>query len=536
MSAMRPMPPMPPDMARAQYARAVDALNRADWPRAQALSMDLLRKVPEHAGVLFVAGVAARELLQIPLALQCLERATRLNPNRADYLAQLARALSQASQPTEAIAVADRALELDPADPVSCDTLGVVYSQANVHAKASRMFRKVVELQPSHPGYRFNYATSLIVAGDVAGAEEQLHACLALDPRFWKANLTLAHLRKQTDADNHVAALEAALAEHAEARDARQFLHLALAKELEDLGRPAEAFPHLVAGKHAAAEGRDYTSADDQALFDAIMETFPGPQPSAAGHANGEAIFVIGMPRTGTTLLDRILSSHPDVHSCGELQNFGVALKRASGSRTRPMLDVETMRLAANADWAALGRSYIESTRPGTGTTPRFVDKLPHNFLYAGYIANALPGAKIVCLRRNAMDTCLSNFRQLFALSSRYYDYSFDLLDTGRYYLMFDRLMAYWQRVLPGRILEIRYEDLVDAQEATTRRLLGFCGLEWDEACLAFERNAAPVATASAVQVREPIHRSHLDRWKRYEPQLRELRALLEAGGVKVGD
>ena len=527
---------MTADMAKAQYAEAVDALNRADWQRAQQLSMDLVRKVPEHAGVYFVAGVAARELLQIPLALQCLERATKLNPTRADYLAQLARALSQASLPTQAIAVADRALEHEPSDPVSCDTLGVVYSQANVHAKASRMFRRVVELQPMHPGYRFNYATSLIVAGDVAGAEEQLLKCLELDPRFWKANLTLAHLRKQTEGDNHVAALQQALAEHGGEREARQFLNLALAKELEDLGDYPRAFPHLVAGKHAGAEGRDYTSDHDKALFDAIMETFPGAAPASAGHANDEAIFVIGMPRTGTTLLDRILSSHPDVHSCGELQNFGVALKRASGSRTRPMLDVETMRLAAGADWAALGQRYIESTRPGTGGTPRFVDKLPHNFLYAGYIANALPGAKLVCLRRNPMDTCLSNFRQLFALSSRYYDYSFDLLDTGRYYLLFDRLMAYWQQAVPGRILEVNYEDLVDDQEATTRRLLQFCGLEWDEACLAFERNAAPVATASAVQVREPIHRSHMDRWKRYKPQLQDLRELLEAGGVRIPD
>ena len=271
-------------------------------------------------------------------------------------------------------------------------------------------------------------------------------------------------------------------------------------------------------------------------MFDTIIESFPGRQPATSGFASDEPIFVIGMPRTGTTLLDRILSSHADVHSVGELQNFGVALKRASGSRTRPMLDAETMRLAAQADWSALGRRYIESTRPATGTTPRFVDKLPHNFVYAGYIANALPGAKIVCIRRNPMDTCLSNFRQLFALNSRYYDYSFDLLDTGRYYLQFDRLMAFWRETFPDRILEIRYEDLVDAQEPTTRRLLASCGLEWQDACLAFERNAAPVATASAVQVREPIHRAHLGRWKRYAPQLQELRELLEAGGVTVED
>jgi hypothetical protein len=192
------------------------------------------------------------------------------------------------------------------------------------------------------------------------------------------------------------------------------------------------------------------------------------------------------------------------------------------------------MRKASGVDWASLGQRYIEATRPLTGRQPRFTDKLPHNFLYAGYIANALPRARLVLVRRNPMDTCLGNFRQLFALGSPNYDYSFDLLDIGRYYLMFDRLMAFWRESLPGRILEVRYEDVVEAQEATTRRLLDFCGLPWDDACLAFHGNQAPVATASAVQVREPIHRRRLQRWKHFEPQLAELRALLEAGGIDV--
>ena len=522
------------DLAKAQYARAVDALNRGDWAQAQQLAMDLVRRVPDHAGVYFVAGVAARELLQIPLALQCLERATRLNPQRPDYLAQFARALSQAAMPTQAVLVGERALALGPSDPVTCDTLGVVFSQANAHEQAARMFRKVVELQPRNPGFRFNYATSLIVAGDVEGALRELRECLRLDPRFWKAYLTQAHLCKQTHAENHVDELRRLLPEAAVRRDARQFLNLALAKELEDLGDYPAAFAHLVEGKAAVREASDYTSRDDTALFEAIMHTFPGKVDSGGGFPSREPIFVIGMPRTGTTLVERILSSHPDVKSCGELQNFGVALKRASGSRTRPMVDVDSMRLAARSDWKALGRSYVESTRPGTGGTPRFVDKLPHNFLYAGYIANALPNAKLVCVRRNPMDTCLSNFRQLFATTSRYYDYSFDLMDVGRYYLLFDLLMAFWRQTLPGRILEIAYEDLVRDQEGETRALLEHCGLDWNDACLRFEENGSPIATASAVQVRQPIHGANVQRWKRFEPQLQELRALLEAGGIRV--
>jgi hypothetical protein len=240
------------------------------------------------------------------------------------------------------------------------------------------------------------------------------------------------------------------------------------------------------------------------------------------------------MPRSGTTLVERILSSHPTVHSAGELQNFGIALKRVSGSATPALLDFDVLTRVRAPDWTALGDEYIRSIQSVAGNRAHFVDKLPHNFLFAGYIARALPNASIICLRRDPMDTCLSNFRQLFAQTSPYYDYSFDLLDTGRYYLLFDKLMAHWERTMPGRILQVGYEDLVDRQEEVTRRIVAHCNLPWNDACLRFEENDAPVATASAVQVRSPMFRTSLRRWKRYEPQLASLRKLLEAGGVTL--
>jgi hypothetical protein len=252
------------------------------------------------------------------------------------------------------------------------------------------------------------------------------------------------------------------------------------------------------------------------------------------GFESAEPIFIIGLPRTGTTLVERIISSHSGVYSAGELQNFGVALKRATGSTTPSMLDMDAVARSRGLDWQALGRQYIESTRPATASLPRFIDKLPHNFLYAGYIAASLPNARIICLRRNPMDSCLSNFRQLFALNSSYYDYSFDLMDTARYCVLFDRMMRAWHERMPGRILEVGYESVVDDLESWARRLIGFCGLEWEDACLRFEENAAPVATASAVQVRSPVYRSAIGRWKRHESQMRQVRELFEAAGIPV--
>lgn len=518
---------------RERYQRAVDALNRYDWRSAQALAMDLAREVPPHAGVYFVAGVAARELAQIPLAIECLEKAVRLNPARPDYMAQLARAWAQASEPRRAVEVADRAAAMATDDPVTLDALALVYTQAHAYDKAATLFGRVAALVPHSARSQFNYATAMIHAGEIQEAERALEACLQADPAYWKAYLSRAQLRKYSEQDSHVEEMEVLRDRAGDDATAQLCLNLALSKEYEDIGDHSRAFERLVAGKSWGGRGRNYTSRRDEELFDAIIQACPQVAESR-GFESAEPIFIIGLPRTGTTLVERIISSHSGVYSAGELQNFGVALKRATGSTTPSMLDMDAVARSRGLDWQALGRQYIESTRPATASLPRFIDKLPHNFLYAGYIAASLPNARIICLRRNPMDSCLSNFRQLFALNSSYYDYSFDLMDTARYCVLFDRMMRAWHERMPGRILEVGYESVVDDLESWARRLIGFCGLEWEDACLRFEENAAPVATASAVQVRSPVYRSAIGRWKRHESQMRQVRDLFEAAGIPV--
>lgn len=519
----------------AQYARAVEALNRGQWREAQSLAMPLVRQVPTHAGVHFVAGVAAMHLEQLPLSSELLRRAVVLNPARADYLAQLARALSSGRFMRESVDAADRAFALQPADPLTLDTLGVVYTQANEHAKAAALFRRATEQVPGHAAFHFNLATSLTFLGGLDEAEREYQESICLNPRHWKAYLARSQLRRQSPEANHVDDLREVLARMGDDADGSMYVNLSLAKELEDLGRYEESLDHLATGKSANTRTRGYSVDRDRQIFDAIRETFDKLPDSIEGHASKEPIFVLGMPRSGTTLVDRILSSHSQVHSAGELQNFSVVLKRATGSTTRHLLDVDTITRTPSIDWKKLGEAYVASTRPGTGHARHFIDKLPHNFIYAGFIAKALPDARIVCLRRDPMDVCLSNFRQLFALTSPYYDYSFDLGNTGRYYVLFDQLMAFWQDVMPGRIIEVRYEDLVDDQEMQTRRLLETCGLDWEDACLRFERNDAPVATASAIQVRSPIFRTSLGRWTRYGDRLDGLRAILHDAGIPTG-
>lgn len=512
------------------FLNALDAFDDGRWTQAFEMAAALSSQAPNHGGVHFLAGISALQMQRVEPALRYLQRASLCSPGRADYRAQYARALAMAQLLPAASAAADSAMKLTSDDPTTYDTLGVVYTKANLHRKAAEAFERAVRLLPTHANYRFNLGTSYLYYGELAAAEREYEQCLALAPDYWRAHLALAQLRRQSTSSNHVARLREMLARHGGNSEAGLYLHIALAKELEDLEEFPAAFEHYTLGKSIGRNAVGPSGGRDAAMFSAIRQCFEQAVDGEPGYGTEEPIFVMGMPRTGTTLVDRILSSHSSVHSAGELANFATAFRRIASASGHTSNEAIAGLPRAFAAWRELGQAYVHSTRPGTGHTPRFVDKLPHNFLYAGFIARALPGARLICLRRDPVDTCLSNFRQLFALEAREYDYSFDLLDTGRYFLQFDRLMGFWHEQLPGRVLEVRYEDLVDHQEDVTRQILEFCGLAWEAECLAFERNSAPVPTASASQVRVGMNRASVQRWRRYESQLVDLRHLLEPG------
>jgi tetratricopeptide (TPR) repeat protein len=524
------------DSTRA-YAKLISAFNQNDWPRVQQRATQLLPVTPHDPVVHFMAGVACMQMQQMSQALDCLFKATQLEPGRADFLAQYARALTLVRRMREARLVADEAMNCSPNDPMTLETLGVAYTQVNAFEQAATAFRRTVALMPGQASSRFNLAHALTAMGNNDGAEQELEAGIRLEPRYWKAHLNLAQLRQQASTSNHLERMQSLLAQHGSDIGAQIYLNIALAKECDDTANYPKAFEHYVRGNAAVRRLRAYSSKHDEAMFDALIRTFPAAHDGPAeGDPTDAPIFIIGMPRTGTTLLDRILSSHPDVYSAGELQNFPTALQQVSGSRLPLLFDPDIATYTHAIDWRQLGATYLASTRPATADRPRFIDKLPHNFLYAGFIARALPNARIICLRRDPLDTCLGNFRHLFEQESPYYDYSYDLLDTGRYYIQFDRLMAHWRNVLPGRILELPYESLVETPEAAARQLLAFCELPWNDACLRSESNLAPVNTPNAWQVRAPIYRTAIGRWKQYEPQLRDLQKLLIEASVELRD
>ena len=510
------------------------ALARGDFDATFDHAEALLAAEPENAEAHFLLGIAESATGGVNAGIAALERAVALDP-QGEYRAHLAKLYTlvrREGDAAETLRAAERAL---PQDALARDTMGCVYARLGDHAAALPHFDAAVALQPANTEFRYNRAVTLNFLGRVDDAEAALEALLALDPAAARAHHLLAALRKQTREANHVARLGQARAAATNGRD-RLLLGYALAKELDDIGEAEQALDTLIAANGEHRRTLAYDFARDAAVFDAIEAAWRDlPRAPVSDTAPDAPIFIVGMPRTGTTLVDRILSSHPDVESVGELQAMPLCVKQAAATRSRLVLDPETVHAAATTDMAALGRAYLDRARHHRRSgAPRFVDKFPGNFQYLGPIAHALPNARIVCLRRNPMDTVLGNFRNLFAISSRYYDYSYDLLETAAYYVRFDRMMAYWRAALPGRVLELSYEGLVADQEGESRRLLAHCGLDWSDACLAFHANRAPVSTPSAAQVRRPIYTDAVARWKRHADVLEPVRQYLVASGVAV--
>ena len=307
-----------------------------------------------------------------------------------------------------------------------------------------------------------------------------------------------------------------------------------LGKELEDLERWEEAFDFYKKAGDAAASVANYDVETDVRTIDEIIDRctseWLGEEKAfdAGANADKAPIFIVGLPRTGTTLTERIVSSHSQVESIGETFFMQIVLKRASRLNTPDAMNADIIAAAARRNAAGIGADYLRSVAYKFGDKPLFIEKFPENFLYLGFIAKAFPEARLVHLRRNPMDACFAMYKQSF------FRYAYTLDDLGAYYLAYHRVCQHWREVLGERFVEIDYEALVSDQEQQTRGLLDALGLDFEEACLNFEQNRAASNTASSVQIREKAHTRSVNRWKRYEKQLEPLRNCLEAGGVKV--
>jgi tetratricopeptide (TPR) repeat protein len=475
-------------------------------------------------------------------ALGCLDRALNIEPHDARLLIHRAQCLLALGRLPEACAAAAAAQLKAPPDPVLFDALGSLFSRVNDQARALAAFDRAVTLAPDNPHFIFNRATVYRFLGQLAEAEAEYDRVIALNPADYEAYENRSELRTQSVEANHIRELEALIARGIADWKGEVQVRYALAKEYEDVGDYAKSFQQLRRGAKKRREHMRYDVATDVATVDWIIGAFPAaPQGTvrldggAPGNAPGDApIFIVGLPRSGTTLIDRILGSHSDVHSAGELEHFALCIVDAVGRRSggAPLPRRELVARSAELDFAALGRDYLTRARYLAPGELRFTDKMPLNYLYCGLIHRALPNAKIVHVTRRPMAACYAMYKTLFKDG---YPFSYDLGEIARYYVGYRRLMAHWQATLPAAIYPLSYEALVADQHGETRKLLNFCGLDWQDACIEFHRNPSPTTTASAAQVRRPLYDSAVSRWRHYASELAELSDLLQAAGLSEG-
>lgn len=455
------------------------------------------------------------------MTVQSFSTAAALLPQQAEL--EAIRALVTAGARMEALARLD-SLQRGLRDPRLWQQAGEVRTACLDFHGAVSCYRRAVRLAPDEPHALYNLAAALIATGDLEEAEQLFARVLRLDPGDYDAWWNRSSLRRWTAAENHVEGLRAALQSTAHG-PGRTALGYALAKELEDLGRHAESFEALREAAATRRRGLAYRVEMDIEAMALIQETFTARRLAGVSvSAEPGPIFLMGLPRSGTTLVDRILSSHSRVESLGEISDFALCLTRLISGPDKGAL----IRAAAEMDFARLGQAYGEAIRSYGRTTLFLIDKTPANYLYVGLIALALPGARIVHVERDPMDNGYALFKTLFRTGC---PYSYDLTDLGRYVAAQRRLMAHWRSVLPNRMVEVRYEDLVRRPADEARRLLAGVGLDWEPACLAFHENRAPTATASAAQVRRPIYRTSVELWRRYEDELAPLARTLAAEG-----
>lgn len=513
-----------------QLLRIGQAVHENQIAEAEAMLRAHLRRMPTDVVAIRMMAELAERLGRHEDAENLLERCLQLAPGFHAARQNFALILHRANKPTEALGQLEILLKRDPGNIGHQNLKAAILCRIGEYTPAIAIYADILAAQPKQSRIWLSYGHALKTAGEQEPSIEAYRRSLALDPGFGEAWWSLANLKTVRFSADDLHAMRTQLAGSDLSDEHRFHLEFAIGKALEDAGAYAESFQHYIDGNALRRRGILYNADDTTARVKRIQRSYTADffqQRAGSGALARDPIFVVGLPRSGSTLIEQILSSHSAVEGTMELPEIismtRLLRRQSEAEQSTPYHDV-----LAELDAAALrdlGLQYIENTRiQRKSDAPFFIDKMPNNFVHIGLIHLVLPNARIIDARRHPLACCLSGFKQHFA---RGQNFTYSLEDIGRYYHDYVELMAHFDAVLPGRIHRVHYEAMVDDTEAEVRRLLDYCGLAFEDQCLRFYENSRPVRTASSEQVRRPIYRDGVDHWQHYEAWLAPLKAAL---------
>lgn len=517
-----------PDHADAHLSRGAVLKTLGDLPRAVESYENAIRLRPDLAAAHNNLGVALSLLERPDAAIQAFDNAIRLKPEYAEAYNNRSGVRRLSGQLGPALEDVEKAIGLKPDYQAAYNNLGNVLYELGRSGEAVQAFDNAIRLNPALAEAYNNRGNALKASGRLADALESYEKALELMPEYAAAFRNLATLKSFEPGDPLVSRMAEQIGVKGISAEDRTHIHFGLGKAFTDAGDYEAAFRHLEAGNRLRKKALNYRFESDKALFDRIQQIFspraladpdltrPAPSPKLPAHpAPPVPVFILGMPRSGTTLVEQILASHSGVYGAGELKALGNAVENVNGqSRDLAPACLEAVRSAYLADLADLGISQAFVT-----------DKMPHNFLWIGYIAEALPEARIIHVQRDAAATCWSVFTHYF--SEKGLGFAYDQKDAAAYYRLYQGLMAFWHDAYPGKIYDLNYETLTENQEPEIRRLLDHLSLDWEENCLRFHETRRQVNTASSAQVREKMYQGSSGKWKKFKPYLAPMLAEL---------
>lgn len=515
-------------LVRRLWARAQHYIEIEQIAAARVALESILKHEPSHTAARLLLASTILGEGRVREAASHMLRAARLVPGDATAACAAASCLKRLGENLAAHELI-RHLRID--GTVSGETLleiAHVLQALGDHPASLALMNRARLAGYDSPDFRYFRSLQLQFNGHLDEAERELEACLRLGPTHGRALLALARMRTQTPRSNHLEHIRAGLGRVQQGSEHHAALEFALYKELEDLGDAEAACAALTRGNAIMFGRLQHDPQQEDGVVDALVASF---RPGCMGPARDDPmqsmpIFIIGMPRSGTTLLDRILGNHSMVVSAGERDDFPKQLRWTADLDGAAILDLPLLERLDRLDYALLGRRYLLQTRWRAQGKRFYVDKLPVNYMLAGCIATALPAAPILHMVRSPMDVCFSNYKAFFGDG---FAYSYELNAVAAQYRRYRRLMAHWHRAMPGRIMDVSYDALVGDPENTIRAVLAHCNLPYEAGCEDLGRNASAVATLSSPQVRGRIHRRARGEWKRYSRQLQPLRTALQS-------